>query len=1154
MRGQNAEVPLRPKNLQSSLGISSGINTLPGITSIMRNEFLPLMQCLEQGNDVLCKTYIVELALTLSRFDALLKEEERRVFVCAFDALVRRLLKDLHHLIELESFLHQDLLMLMELAERCRGVHHLYDCHTRSSSAGDAGGRSRGVRSTSSRSSAAGNALDVKGQRGTLDPPEACVANCTSAELQQLFQSDVGRQLHPMHSMTASGTWSAGGNENTANQPSSSTIPAQTSVQPFRLLGMVLPRNFTAKRASCWTEDFWDFLEGRIPKGEISALARLLLSEGDNKNENFTPFSNSHRDFPIHASTKPTRTGSNNRDASASSVAPVDATLPKRMMQNAEDNDSLSREMDGSKCDEAGTAFLGGRAMNQTAFFLNMLVEGLLFGGSSSVSSLNSSFGSMEDAEQNSAVTDAVNESRCSGAVPQGDMIGRFITLPSPAALSLMPMLFPSLRNYAEDFTRLAGGFVEAVEGNSGGGNSSVAASSDITRRAQSGFQRIKGVHATATSGGPFGDNSMDPLHPTTTLHMMTDASGFVRPNDVVLYVLLRSLQRVDGQPATTAASTHLQAGETEELTPKDFSFEYAAAASKTQMQDNAATPTLFSRIGVELENMIKQVQEYITSSQTMQEQIREEVTLLIFRVISTTFDFLLPAVQFVDLRVSILYRKWLCDMYRLLWEEDLLDRFSAIVAASLASSSNDNVCGVSSSSSQPQPTTPRRGGGGSKRHLGKGDSTGGNTTPAVGGITSKNTSNHPSYGKGSGIVASSETLGKKREEELRWIAPGNAYSRAARGLTGSGSELMSLSSTLAVHPSKFRSINKTPTDVGLYGFGLFDDPTVLMAELLLEDKVEEIPTSHGFVMTRLMAALLRDGISDKLCHLHLAPERSLRDGGVAAAALHDSQSSTVRKTATPSARSVKQPTRKKNTTSPHHSPMGVRSAHSTPETKSSVPQQRPSPRYPAVTNVNDVKALYYSVLCDTEVALSPLDPIRAAVVQNTVDFLVSGMRLPKEAYELLDAYLDDVGIEPIQPPVTRRVALDGTSEATRGGAAGGDNPLSVSDSPFSVTTIRRARQMPSDTHSGTGGKTHTSHASHTPQVKRGGPVDKETSAAALRLPLIPKVIPSWNTQEETEQFLVILALLRREYIVLRAELGLLQPAPPKESKEALSR
>ncbi|EKF31253.1 hypothetical protein MOQ_004920 [Trypanosoma cruzi marinkellei] len=1149
MRGHSAEVPLRPKNLQSSLGLSSGINTLPGITSIMRNEFLPLMQCLEQGNDVLSKTYIVELALTLSRFDALLKEEERRIFVCAFDALVRRLLKDLHHLIEVESLLHQDLLMLMELAERCRRVHHLYDCHTRSSSSGDAGGKSRGVRSTSSHSSVAGNALDVKGQRGTLDPPEACVANCTSAELQQLFQSDVGRQLHPTHSMTASGTWSAGGNENTANQPSSSTIPPQISVQPLKLLGMVLPRNFTAKRASCWTEDFWDFLEGRIPKGDITALGRLLLSQGDNKNENFTPVSNTCKDLPIHASTKSTRAGSNNRDVSASSVAPVDATLPKRMMQNAEDNDSLLREMDGSKCEEAGTAFLGGRTMNQTAFFLNMLVEGLLFGGPSSVSSLNSSFGSMEDAEQNSAVTDAVNESRCSGAVPQGDMIGRFITLPSPAALSMMSMLFPSLRNYAEDFTRLAGGLGEAVEG-----NSFLAASSDIPRRTQSGLQRIKGMHATTTIGGLFGDNSVDPSHPATTLQMMNDASGLVRPNDVVLYVLLRSLQRVYDQPATTTASTHLQVGGTEESTPKNFSFEYAAATTKPQLQDNATTPTLFSRIGVELENMMKQVQEYITSSQTMQEQIREEVTLLIFRVISTTFDFLLPAVQFVDLRVSILYRKWLCDMYRLLWEEDLLDRFSAIVAASLASSPNDNACGVCSSSSQPQPTTPRRGGGGSKRHLGKGDSTGGSTTPAMGETASKNTSNHPSHGKGSGIVTSNETLNKKREDKSRWIAPGNAYSRAARGLTESGSELMSLSSILPVHPSKFRSINKTPADVSLYGFGLFDDPTVLMAESLLEEKVEDIPTPHGFVMTRLMAALLRDGISDKLCHLHLAPERSLRDGGLAVAALPDSQPSTVRKTATPSARSVRQPTRKKNTSSPHRSPMGVRSAHSTPEIKSSVPQQRPSSRYPVVTNVKDVKALYYSVLCDTEVALSPLDPVRAAVVQNTVDFLVSGMRLPREAYELLDAYLDDVGIEPIQPPATRRVALDGTSEASRSGAAGGDNPLTVSDSPFSVTTVRRARQMPSDNHSGTGGKTHTSHASHTPQVKRGGLVDKETSAAALRLPLIPKVIPSWNTQEETEQFLVILALLRREYIVLRGELGLAQPAPPKESKEAFSR
>ncbi|RNF11687.1 hypothetical protein TraAM80_00771 [Trypanosoma rangeli] len=1152
MRSRGAETTSRAKDMHFSYGMLFGSNSLPGIASTMRNEFLPLMQCLEQGNDVLCKTYIVELALTLSRFDALLKEEERRAFVCAFDALVRRLLKDLHHFMEVESLLNQDVVMLVELLERSRWVDHLCGCRALTCTADEAAGTLKEARSTTSNPSAVGLlAPRLKAQPGAFDSSEACGPNCLS-ELRQLFQSDVGRQMHPACFLPASGACSTSGNENTTNHFSSSASHLPHLLQSQALAGTTLLRNLSGKQGLWWREGFRSFLEGHISKDDITALMNLLCPGGGNTKETMQPVGDAQKDVMPHTFTKLTRMSGNSKEASSSYVTPGDTMVQKRTMQNAEDTENVSRDSDGNKGDETVMASAslkvasGGCLMNQTAVFLNMLVEGLLFGGPSSVSSLNSSFGSVEEAEQNSTVIDAANEPCCSEPMQQGDVFGRFITLPSTAALSLLSKLFPSLRNYAEDLRKLAGGLTETTDGSIASGNCALTTAFDLARRTQSGSQRPKGVQASATSPGVFGDNAVETLHAATTLSIMADATGVVRPTDVVLYLLLRSLQRVEDNSVGSFASRSLSVGETDRPTPKMSSMEPAAATSQHQSQGHVSVPAIPRRLGAELELMIKQVQEYISSAQFMQQQIREEVTLLVFRVISTTVELLIPAVQFVDPRVTIFYRKWLCDMYRLLWEEDLFERFLAILSSSLPSLSNQNVALKPPSLSPAHQATQRR--GGSKRSLRKSGSVGNAATLTTGGATNKDTSNLLSE-KESESVLFNDTPNEKREDVSEWIAPGNAYSRTARAFVDSSSEAPSLDSTLAAIPSKLLGPNLASIDVGLQGFGLFGDPTVFIAESLLEENVEEAPPFRGFIVTRLMAALLRDGGTDKMRHLALASERSVRGTGVAAASLNDSHSTTVRKTV-PAVKNARGSTRRKNP-SPYLFSTTTKLLQTTPETKTTVLQQPSSTPYPVVSSLNDVKALYDSVLEDAEMTLSPLDPIRAALVQNVVDFLVSGMRLPREAYELLDAYLDDVRIEPIQPPATRRVVLDGTPETVRGGS---EYPLPVLDSPFSVTTVRRARQLPLDGPAGIGGKTHTPHSSHFAQSRRSGPVDKDANAANLRFPLIPKVIPSWNTQEETEQFLMILALLRREHIVLRAELGLAPPALCKESRDASSK
>ncbi|ORC92676.1 uncharacterized protein TM35_000034290 [Trypanosoma theileri] len=1244
MKSHGAEVSSLVKELQSSVGISTPSVPIPSVTSMMRNEFLPLMQSLEQSSEILSKTYALELALTLARFDALLKEEERRIFVCVFDSLSRHLLKDLHHFVEVEGLLQQDVLFLKELAERCRMIDHVCTCRTRNnnnsnnnnnnnnnnnSSIGNvssSGALKENTRSTLIPSSSLPDTtsprvvVDGKGQQTTQDVVDGVSVNCSFSELQQVFHGNVGNNQQfvqpiatPLMMTSGSGNVNTNANEVVSNQFNDSLTPANRMFQQQLPLGTIPSRNNNGKQTtSCRREDFLDFLMGRLSKSDITSLVDIVFPHDSSCEKNQTPV-NSDEKVTSMGSTQTNNTsflaenGKNNSNDNpvnqfGNNPQPMETVTPIHFSQKVDDSDCNTQVNDGFKTEEQQGRYslspssTGSRTVNHTALYLNMLIETLVFPKSSAAPSLNSSFGSVEEVERNGSsvdvVTNVVDRWR-GGNIQPSDLGGRLLEVPSKSALGLLSTVFPSLHNFTEEFRKFAemvaeeGFYTSSFRGSGSGGvggNSTVDSPRDNSRRMQGVFPRSK----VSGNGLPLRDNYGDVPHLNITGALMADAGGSIRPADVVFYAFIRSIQELEKDSVVVITPR----GEVQKRTKETIS---------TEESTTLRTMTIPRQMVMQLELMIKQVQESIAGIQVMQEQIREEVTLLVFRVITTIVDFLIPAVYFVDRRVVLFYRKWMCDMYRLLWEEDLLDRFSALVmnsipevpheisttAISLPPNAPVNTPQTRTSATPPNTSiTPTQGrvsvgsssSGGSRRR------SGGKSGSSVTVTKRTDTPTLPEKEKPK-VEVEETTKEKEKEKENNmevYISPGNAYSRASRN-SGNGNDSQAFSNAASALVSSLFFSQVSVADVDPHSFGFFDDPAVLLAESLLEDTSTDTPPPRGVLITRLMAALLRGTNTDKLRRLASMQERTVRSRPRKERS-PEMQPVVLRKTAS-TLRGRRQPLRKKNTPSPlkvtpaaptpppplpppiqplvgTESKTEATAAAAAQQQQQQQQQQQLRLRYPIVTNVDEVKALYNSALSEAEILLSPLDPIRAALVQNTVDFLVSGLHNVTEAYEILDAYLDDVGGEPIQPLVTGRVALDSNSDHSRGGVDGSGsnnlhsafNPLNPSDSPFSVISVRRAKAMPSDTiaSSGTTGvRGHTSHGSHTMLSKRSAHVDKENSSAAVMvLPLIPKVIPSWNSKEESEQFFLILSLLRREYISLRNSLGVAALATKTEAKE----
>ncbi|CAG9572469.1 conserved hypothetical protein [Leishmania major strain Friedlin] len=203
--------------------------------------------------------------------------------------------------------------------------------------------------------------------------------------------------------------------------------------------------------------------------------------------------------------------------------------------------------------------------------------------------------------------------------------------------------------------------------------------------------------------------------------------------------------------------------------------------------------------------------------------------------------------------------------------------------------------------------------------------------------------------------------------------------------------------------------------------------------------------------------------------------------------------------------------------------------------------------RYPSVHGYADVAKLYLSTLDDAELVLSSHDPVYASLVLSTADLHLHDLRDTAMAASLVSAYLVDVGEEHIQGPVWEELPAVVISDEGDGVAA---SPLNVAgDGAASSSTVRpapgrgfsvtRARQ------GNTQGPTSTTAAPSAAGVAAVTAAAASSQSAPLppqqQQPYVPMVIPSWNNEQEKEEFLATLQLLRQMQAFLAVEQTTLQ-------------
>ncbi|KPI89974.1 hypothetical protein ABL78_0942 [Leptomonas seymouri] len=186
--------------------------------------------------------------------------------------------------------------------------------------------------------------------------------------------------------------------------------------------------------------------------------------------------------------------------------------------------------------------------------------------------------------------------------------------------------------------------------------------------------------------------------------------------------------------------------------------------------------------------------------------------------------------------------------------------------------------------------------------------------------------------------------------------------------------------------------------------------------------------------------------------------------------------------------------------------------------------------RYPSISGYADVAQLYLSTLEDAELLLSPHDPIYASLVLSTADLHVHDLGDHEMAAMLVNSYLADVGKEQIQSPVwdVLPTTLMPMSSTGNSAAAGSGTSITVSFPPsseappapgrgFSVTRVRQGNAGV-----GAGWSFSGTNASSSPNPH------SLAHPPAPQQPYVPMVVPSWNDEQEKNEFLSTLRVLRQ--------------------------
>ncbi|CCW69153.1 unnamed protein product [Phytomonas sp. Hart1] len=209
--------------------------------------------------------------------------------------------------------------------------------------------------------------------------------------------------------------------------------------------------------------------------------------------------------------------------------------------------------------------------------------------------------------------------------------------------------------------------------------------------------------------------------------------------------------------------------------------------------------------------------------------------------------------------------------------------------------------------------------------------------------------------------------------------------------------------------------------------------------------------------------------------------------------------------------------------------------------------------RYPVIWDYNDVVTLYMNTLHDAEVMLSPHDPIRAALVQNTVGYMCLDNKNLRQALEILEYYLNDVSEERVQGPITKSVTLGRADGAVAVSTAQKGTPVSTrltlgdpSTSPKTLPTQPKlsTRNPISPLIVDSPGKTIFSSPLSFPNKSKTFSITPANSVSTMgdnfghlssstpstqpkQLQEVPQVVPSWETTVERDQFIYVLSHLR---------------------------
>ena len=129
-------MPGRSSNTSGNVGLA-GSALLPTITAELRSEFYPLLSTLANSGSDISAAYIMELFFALIRFDAILRSDERYLFVSTSQQLITKQLQQLqtvHHKVKL---LEENLRFVEQLVERCAALEVLCGIHEEEIDDGD---------------------------------------------------------------------------------------------------------------------------------------------------------------------------------------------------------------------------------------------------------------------------------------------------------------------------------------------------------------------------------------------------------------------------------------------------------------------------------------------------------------------------------------------------------------------------------------------------------------------------------------------------------------------------------------------------------------------------------------------------------------------------------------------------------------------------------------------------------------------------------------------------------------------------------------------------------------------------------------------------------------------------------------------------------